>query len=83
MFDKAMLDPVMSRLELETDLRKALERQEFIVHYQPILELENRRIVGFEALVRWQHPTRGLLLPAEFIPTAEKTGSSFRSVTGY
>jgi EAL domain-containing protein (putative c-di-GMP-specific phosphodiesterase class I) len=74
MFDTSMLDRAMTRLELETDLRKALERQEFIIHYQPILELETCRIVGFEALVRWQHPTRGLVSPAEFIPMAEETG---------
>jgi diguanylate cyclase (GGDEF)-like protein len=73
-FDPAMLDRVMTRLELETDLRKALENQEFIVHYQPILDLGTHRIVGFEALVRWQHPTRGLTPPAEFIPTAEEIG---------
>jgi diguanylate cyclase (GGDEF)-like protein len=73
-FDPAMLDGVMTRLELETDLRRALEHQEFIVHYQPIVDLETRRIVGFEALVRWQHPTRGLILPAEFIPTTEEMG---------
>jgi diguanylate cyclase (GGDEF)-like protein len=73
-FDPAMLDRVMTRLELETDLRKALEYQEFIVHYQPILDMGTDRIVGFEALVRWQHPTKGLIPPAEFIPTAEETG---------
>ena len=73
-FDPAMRDRVMSRLELETDLRKALESQEFIVHYQPILEMKTSRIIGFEALVRWQHPTKGLIPPAEFIPTAEETG---------
>ncbi|RPJ28941.1 MAG: EAL domain-containing protein [Chloroflexi bacterium] len=74
MFDTAMLARAMTRLELETDLRKALECKEFIVHYQPIVELGTRRIVGFEALVRWQHPTRGLVMPSEFIPTAEETG---------
>lgn len=73
-FDPVMLKDVMSRLELETDLRKALEKQEFVVHYQPILNLETHRIVGFEALVRWLHPTRGLILPADFIPTAEEIG---------
>jgi EAL domain-containing protein (putative c-di-GMP-specific phosphodiesterase class I) len=74
MFDMAMLDRAMTRLELETDLRKALERQEFLVQYQPIVELGNRQIIGFEALVRWQHPTRGLVSPADFIPMAEETG---------
>ena len=73
-FDPVMLDRVMTRLELETDLRKALERLEFVVHYQPIQDLKTHRIVGFEALVRWQHPTKGLIPPAEFIPTAEETG---------
>lgn len=73
-FDPSMLNGVMTRLELETDLRKALENQEFIVFYQPILDIVNHQIVGFEALVRWQHPTRGLTQPADFIPTAEEIG---------
>ena len=73
-FDTTMLDLTMSLVELETDLRNALERQEFIVDYQLVLELETHRIVGFEALVRWQHPTRGLISPLEFIPMAEETG---------
>lgn len=73
-FDPEMLRHVMTRLELETDLRTALNHNEFLVHYQPILNLQNQRIIGFEALVRWQHPTRGLLLPANFISTAEETG---------
>ena len=73
-FDPSMLDRVMTRLELETDLRKALENQEFVVHYQPILEMKTNQIIGFEALVRWQHPTKGLIPPAEFIPAAEETG---------
>ncbi len=74
MFDSAMLAQAMTRLELETDLRKALERKELIIHYQPIIRLGTRQIVGFEALVRWQHSKRGLVSPAEFIPTAEETG---------
>jgi len=74
MFDTAMLAHAMTRLELESDLRKAVEHGEFIIHYQPIVELGARRIIGFEALVRWQHPTRGLVSPAEFIPIAEETG---------
>ena len=73
-FNPAMLERVMTRIELETDLRRALGRQEFVVNYQPILEMGTRRIVGFEALVRWQHPTKGLIPPAEFIPIAEETG---------
>ena len=73
-FDSAMLDRVMSRMELENNLQKALEHQEFIVHYQPILDVRTNRIAGFEALVRWQHPIKGLIPPAEFIPTAEETG---------
>lgn len=61
-------------LELESDLRKAIEREQFEVFYQPIVKLNNREIVGFEALVRWQHPSRGLISPIEFIPMAEETG---------
>lgn len=73
-FNPTMFDRAMTRLELEADLRRSLENQEFVIHYQPILNLKTRRIVGFEALVRWQHPTRGLTSPAEFIPTAEEIG---------
>ena len=61
-------------LELENDLRRAVVRQEFIVYYQPIISLVTGKISGFEALVRWQHPTRGLISPIEFIPVAEETG---------
>ena len=64
----------MSRLDLETDLWKAVEKKEFVVHYQPILDTTTRRITGFEALVRWQHPKQGLLPPAKFIPIAEEIG---------
>lgn len=73
-FNLAMRESVTTRLELETGLRRALTNQEFVVYYQPILNLGTRRIVGFEALVRWRHPTRGLILPAEFIPAAEEAG---------
>ncbi len=74
LFYTEMLARVMTRLELEADLRKALERHEFIIHYQPIMDLGARKIVGFEALLRWQHPKRGLIQPADFIPIAEESG---------
>lgn len=73
-FDADMRARVMARLQLETDLRGALERQEFRNFYQPIVSLDSGQIVGFEALVRWQHPKRGLLGPEEFILVAEETG---------
>ncbi|MBA3440676.1 MAG: EAL domain-containing protein, partial [Pyrinomonadaceae bacterium] len=73
-FDREMHTRANEALTLETDLRRAVERQEFVVHYQPIVELATGRISGFEALVRWQHPKLGLLSPAKFIPMAEETG---------
>ncbi len=73
-FDKSMHDHAVALLQLETDLRRAVERREFRVHYQPIVSLETGRISGFEALLRWQHPERGLISPAEFIGLAEETG---------
>lgn len=73
-FDDSMHVNALDRLELEIDLRHAIERGEFILYYQPIIHLEDRRTIGFEALVRWRHPRRGLLLPLEFIPLAEETG---------
>jgi diguanylate cyclase (GGDEF)-like protein/PAS domain S-box-containing protein len=73
-FDADMRASVMARLQLETDLRHALDREEFRNFYQPIVDLASGEIVGFEALLRWQHPTRGLLGPEEFIPVAEETG---------
>jgi diguanylate cyclase (GGDEF)-like protein len=73
-FDADMRARVMARLQLETDLRHALERGEFRNFYQPIVALASGDIAGFEALLRWQHPTRGLLAPIEFIPVAEETG---------
>src|SRR6185295_3416524 len=73
-FDSAMHSRAVARLQLETDLRKAIERKEFRVYYQPIVSLLTNSLVGFEALVRWQHPQRGLVPPAEFLPLAEETG---------
>ena len=73
-FDAEMHARAVDRLRLERDLRAAVARGEFLVHYQPIVQLENGRITGFEALVRWQHPERGVLLPGEFIDLAEETG---------
>ncbi len=64
---------ILDRLQLETDLYQAIEKREFRVYYQPQVEVMTGRIIGLEALVRWNHPTRGLLLPNEFIPLAEET----------
>lgn len=73
-FDPSMHEHAMALLHIENDMRRAIEKQEFQLYYQPIISLKNDRINGFEALVRWQHPTRGLISPAEFIPVAEETG---------
>jgi len=73
-FDATMKADIITRLDLETDLRHALEQNELRVHYQPIVAMEGGTVTEVEALVRWQHPTRGLVYPAEFIPVAEETG---------
>jgi diguanylate cyclase (GGDEF)-like protein/PAS domain S-box-containing protein len=73
-FSADMRASVMARLELETDLRRALDRGEFRNYYQPIVSLDNGEVNGFESLLRWQHPTRGLIGPKEFIGVAEDTG---------
>ena len=73
-FDPAMRARAISRLHVETDLRQAIERRSFEVHYQPIVSLATGRITAFEALLRWRHPVRGLINPSEFIPVAEDTG---------
>jgi diguanylate cyclase (GGDEF)-like protein/PAS domain S-box-containing protein len=72
-FDNAMQADAVKRLQLETDLRKALECDEFRVHYQPLVSLQDTRIVGFEALTRWQRP-QGIVMPGEFISVADETG---------
>ncbi|MDX9720577.1 MAG: EAL domain-containing protein [Myxococcota bacterium] len=74
MFDSSMHHKALRLMELETDLRAAIERSELLIYYQPIVSIENGEIEGFEALLRWPHPTRGLISPAEFVPIAEETG---------
>jgi diguanylate cyclase (GGDEF)-like protein len=73
-FDSAMRAQAVARLQLEEDLRRALERDEFRLYYQPIVTLKEHRLIGFEALLRWQHPQRGLLSPDDFIAIAEESG---------
>ncbi len=77
-FDDAQRLRLMNRMDIERDLQKAIERKEFIVHYQPIVDVTTRSLYGFEALVRWNHPERGLLGPGEFIPIAEEAGMMSR-----
>lgn len=74
MFDTGMQARAMSRLQLETDLQQAIKLQQLHLSYQPIASLSTGRIIGFEALLRWQHPQRGQVTPSEFIPVAEETG---------
>lgn len=74
LYDRSMNQDMVERLELETDLRYAVERGEFQIYYQPIIAMDTGRITDVEALVRWCHPRRGIISPAEFIPLAEETG---------
>ena len=74
LFEKGMHARAVALMQLETDLRRALGRDEFRLHYQPIISLETWRISGFEALLRWQHPEHGVISPLTFIPLAEETG---------
>ncbi|MEA2141987.1 MAG: hypothetical protein QOI64_417 [Solirubrobacteraceae bacterium] len=73
-FEPSMHADAVARLELEADIQRAVARGEFVVHYQPIVALEDGRILGVEALARWEHPERGLVSPCAFIPVAEETG---------
>lgn len=73
-FTPSMHTTALKRLHLETDLRKALENREFFLNYQPIIAIDSGELTGFEALVRWEHPLRGLISPADFVPVAEDTG---------
>jgi len=73
-FDIRMHTQAVTRLKLETDLRRAADRQEFLLYYQPVVSLQSGRITGFEALLRWQHPERGLISPGESLPVAEEIG---------
>jgi diguanylate cyclase (GGDEF)-like protein len=73
-FDRAMHAEALARLQMETDLRHAIEHRQFHLHYQPVVSLASGRITGFEALLRWNHPVHGPIPPADFIPLAEETG---------
>ncbi len=73
-FDEAMNAEVVDHLQLQAGLRRALERQEFVLHYQPQIELESGEVIGLEALLRWQHPELGMVEPGRFIPVAEESG---------
>jgi predicted signal transduction protein with EAL and GGDEF domain len=74
LFDRAMHALALTRLQMETDLRRGIERGEFTLHYQPIVSLRTGRIAGVEALLRWKHPERGWIAPDDFVPSAEETG---------
>ncbi|MDP4181750.1 MAG: EAL domain-containing protein [Bacillota bacterium] len=76
-FSPEMNEKVIKRLELENELRKAIKNEEFIVFYQPQVDIRNMQIRGFEALVRWKHPTDGIIVPDKFIPFAEESGLIF------
>ena len=73
-FDPAMHKSAVAVLQLESELRRAVERNELVLYYQPVVSLQTGQIAGFEALVHWNHPQRGLLRPLEFVPLAEETG---------
>lgn len=74
MFNLSMRDQLIGRMEMESDLRTSLDQKHLLLHYQPITEMQTGRLIGFEALVRWLHPERGLIWPSEFIHLSEETG---------
>jgi diguanylate cyclase (GGDEF)-like protein/PAS domain S-box-containing protein len=74
LFEDGLLHKLQERRDLEIDLRSAVDRGEFVLHYQPLINISTRRTIGYEALLRWNHPSRGLVPPAAFIPLAEETG---------
>jgi diguanylate cyclase (GGDEF)-like protein/PAS domain S-box-containing protein len=74
MFDEAMHTRAVNQLKLEAELRQAIAQRQFRIYYQPIMDLNSKQIIGFEALLRWQHPTQGLISPSKFMETAENTG---------
>jgi predicted signal transduction protein with EAL and GGDEF domain len=74
LFDRKMHEQVAARLQLENELRQGVKRRQLFLQYQPIVSLETRKLLGFEALVRWNHPTRGVVYPGEFIEVCEETG---------
>jgi diguanylate cyclase (GGDEF)-like protein len=74
LFDHSMREDVLQQMALENDLKRAIEQWEFEVYYQPKVDLVNKRIIGFEALLRWRHPVKGVIPPNQFIPLAESTG---------
>src|SRR3712207_9231953 len=73
-FDSVMRAGAIRRLEVVNDLHRALERDQFVLHFQPQIDMRTNTLVGVEALLRWVHPNRGLVPPPEFIPVAEETG---------
>ena len=73
-FERSMSEAAHIRHQLELELRQAIKQNQFVIHYQPLVRLADKQIVGFEALLRWQHPIRGLVAPADFVPCAEETG---------
>lgn len=73
-FNPAMQQAALNRLQLENELRQAVDKEAFLLYYQPIIDLKTQKLSGFEALIRWRHPVRGWISPAQFIPIAEETG---------
>ncbi len=73
-FDRRMHKEILEALSLEAELREAMVRDQMVLHYQPIVNVDTRGLEGFEALVRWNHPSRGIVPPGKFIPLAEETG---------